>query len=89
MKLMLSCTSGSRSSISGDILQQKAFKLSEYFENNDFKASNGWLNSFLSRHIIFSKRIIGELKPVDDKLFINFKELYTKRQNILQFNVHR
>lgn len=62
--------------ISGDILQQKALKIAEYLQIPNFKASNGWLNSFLSRHMISSKRIIGESKIVDKNIILNFKELY-------------
>ena len=31
--------------------------------------------------MILSKRIIGESKTVDDRLFINFKELYKSKYN--------
>lgn len=63
-------------SVSGDILQQKALQLAKHLGNHAFKASNGWLSSFLSRHMISSKRIIGESKTVDERYVLNFKELY-------------
>jgi len=59
-------------SISGDILQEKALKISEHLGNLNFKASNGWLQSFISRHMISSKRIIGESKTVDERFVHNF-----------------
>lgn len=66
-------------SVSGDILQQKALELAKHLGNHDFKASNGWLNSFLSRHMISSKRIIGESKTVDESYILNFKKSYMEK----------
>ena len=38
--------------VSGPMLQEKALKFAKDMDKNDFKASNGWLESFRKRHNI-------------------------------------
>jgi len=57
--------------ISGPIIQSKARRIAEEMLNTEFKESNGWLESFKSRHNIVWHQICGEsnsvyLKSVDE-----------------------
>lgn len=60
--------------ISGTIIQEKARKVSETLEMKDFKASNGWLESFRKRHFISFKALSGESAQVDKRCVDNWKE---------------
>ena len=57
----------------------KGVKITQYFRNNDFKSSNVFLKSFLSKHRIASNRIIEESKTFDERFFLNFKELHKSK----------
>ncbi|CAF1202139.1 unnamed protein product [Adineta steineri] len=54
--------------ISGSILQQKALEISEALGDNlgKFKASNGWLEKFRSRHNISHRTINDESSSIDN-----------------------
>lgn len=74
--------------ISGPIVQCKAREIAEQMSNTAFKASNGWLESFKSRHNIIWHRIRGESNSVDErkeKLLKSIVEGY-ERKNI--YNGH-
>lgn len=49
--------------ISGAILQQKAKDFACILGHDDFKASNGWLQGFKSRHGVVGRVISGESAP--------------------------
>ncbi len=51
--------------ISGPMLQEQGKQIASKLENSDFKASNGWLESFRKRYSISYKQISGEAKDVD------------------------
>ena len=46
--------------LSGPIVREKALKFAQELGHTDFKASEGWLNSFRQRHSIVFKRVNGE-----------------------------
>ena len=46
----------------------------EEIRNSMFKSSNGWLESFLKRHIIVFKTISGERGDVDDSVCEDWKK---------------
>lgn len=59
--------------ISGPLLKTQAKLIAERLGNSDFKASNGWLESFRNRHEISYKQICGEAKDVDIQSVENWK----------------
>nr|XP_002735168.1 PREDICTED: tigger transposable element-derived protein 6-like [Saccoglossus kowalevskii] len=54
--------------ISGPILQAKAEDLGQRMNHSEFKASNGWLERFKSRHGITFKSVCGEAASVSDDM---------------------
>ena len=54
--------------VSGPMLQQKALHYSKEMGNPDFKASNGWLESFKKRHNIGKTVLCGEASSVSDSV---------------------
>ena len=52
--------------ISGPILQSKALQIAKELNINTFMASNGWLQSFCTRHNIVFSVISGESKDVPE-----------------------
>ncbi|CAI6377575.1 unnamed protein product [Macrosiphum euphorbiae] len=53
--------------ISGPIIQTKARQIAEQMSVTEFKASNGWLESFKNQHNIVWHQICGESNSVDVK----------------------
>ena len=51
--------------ISGAILTTKAQDLAKQLGHSDFKASNGWVQRFQTRHNIVFKKVCGESKSVN------------------------
>jgi hypothetical protein len=60
------CARANNVPISGTILKEKAKDLSTQLGITDFKASEGWLNGFKTRHGISGKVISGEAASVND-----------------------
>lgn len=54
--------------LSGPIVREKALKFAQQLGHKDFKASEGWLNSFRQRHNIVYKTVNGEgnAAPMED-----------------------
>lgn len=51
--------------VSGPLLQTKAKALADFYQIDNFQASNGWLEKFLSRNNITFKTLCGESADVD------------------------
>jgi len=60
--------------ISGTILQEKAKQVADILELEQFKASNGWLESFRKRHNICFRTLSGEGALLDKGNVENWKE---------------
>ena len=54
--------------ISGPLIQEKALSFAKSFKKDGFKASNGWLNRFKTRHSISQAVICGESGCVDEEV---------------------
>ena len=54
-----------RINISGPLIQEQALKFTKDLEVDQFKASNGWLQSFLKRHNIVFRTMSGESGDVN------------------------
>lgn len=59
--------------ITGPLIQEKALEIAKQLSLTDFKASNGWLYRFLSRHQIKIKTISGESASVDETVVDGWK----------------
>ena len=66
--------SARRAPISGPLIQEQAKIFAEEMGNTVFKASNGWLESFLKRHNIVFKTMSGERGDVDDSVCEDWKK---------------
>ena len=53
--------------VSGPMLFEEALLIAQRMENNEFKASNGWLQSFKARHNIKQLLISGESGDVNEE----------------------
>ena len=51
--------------ISGPMLQEAALMFAQAYNFNNFKASNGWLESFRLKYCISCKKIVGDADIVD------------------------
>ena len=60
--------------ISGPMIQQQALDFAKHVNKPDFKASNGWLNRFKSRHNIGSAILSGERASVDQDTVDSWRE---------------
>ncbi|XP_069110032.1 tigger transposable element-derived protein 6-like [Argopecten irradians] len=60
--------------LSGPILQQKSLEFASWLQISDFKASNGWLDKFKTRHSIKAFKVSGESAGIDDKLVEDYTQ---------------
>ena len=60
--------------ISGPIIQEKASKFAVDLGLTDFKASNGWLESWKSRHSVKGLKVSGESAGVDPATVDDYKK---------------
>ena len=64
---------GRRINISGPLIQEKALKFAKDLGVDQFKASNGWLQSFLKRHNIVFRTLSGESGDVNVTIVSEWK----------------
>ena len=60
--------------ISGPLLQETVRQMAEKFKNETFKASNGWLQSFIKRHNIVFGSMTGDRGDVDLSKVTDWKD---------------
>ncbi|CAB0042470.1 unnamed protein product [Trichogramma brassicae] len=59
--------------ISGPIIQEKALSYAKLFNNDQFQASDGWLNNFKKRHGIVFRKLCGESADVSNDICDEWK----------------
>jgi len=64
---------GRNSPLTGKLIQEKALIAAQNLGMNDFKASNGWLESFQTHHQISSRIICGESAFMNTEVVENWK----------------
>jgi predicted transcriptional regulator len=60
--------------VSGPLIKERALKFAKDFGLDSFKASNGWLDSFVKRNNIVFKTMSGERGSVDQQVTTDWKE---------------
>lgn len=60
--------------ISGSMVQEKAKEIAIENGDHEFKASNGWLESFKNRHQLTFSAVCGESKDVDQQPVADFRD---------------
>ena len=60
--------------ISGSLMQAKAKQVAAILQFDQFKASNGWLESFQKRHNISFRSLSGEGALLDKGIIENWNE---------------
>jgi hypothetical protein len=60
--------------VTGPLIKERALKFTKYFGLYSFKASNGWLESFVKRNNIVFKTMSGERGSVDLQVTSDWKE---------------
>jgi hypothetical protein len=61
--------------LDGNLLKQQALKFCLMFQENEFKASCGWLDGFKKRNNISFKTIVGEAGLVDSKIIHSYLDV--------------
>ena len=65
--------------VSGDILKIKAQEIAGKLNVSDFKASTGWLHSFIRRNNISSHKICGESGTVSTQIIMSLRDEYSAK----------
>lgn len=65
--------------INGNVLRKIGLQVAQHFNLNDFKASNGWIDRFRTRHKLQFKSISGEVKSADLSQITAFLKLIEEK----------
>ena len=77
LKWFTDCTAR-RIPVTGPLMKEKALQFASQLSNEDFKASNGWLDSFVKRNNIKFGKLHGEAGDVADETVADWKSKLTE-----------
>lgn len=68
------CDASSRNiEVTGPLIQEKTLQFANELNINSFKASNGWLQSFVTRHNLVFKKMSGERGDINNRTVEDYR----------------